>query len=598
MIVREFINLIGFDINQAQLGQVTNTVDGLLNKMEAFGRKASLFITLPFIGLSVAIATTLSEFEQLDVAFTVMLGSAEKGKALLAELFELAATTPFTIQGVTQSGKQLLAMGIESENLIETLTNLGNVAAGVGGVDILRRMSLNLGQVKALGKLSGREVRDFATAGIPLLGELAQNLGKTTKEIQTMVSAGSISFEDVTNAFRTMATGSGKFADLMIKQSKTLGGLWSNFLDRLTLSAKSMNKKLLPLFKGFVAVLLKLVRMLERLNPEMKLVIFVMGGIAALVGPLVLGFALLARTGMFVVTMFNFMTAAAVKAQRSLTSVILRLALIGVAVIAVIAAIALITEDIVQFVKGNDSLLGQFLEPWVTLGPKIMAALGPFLILFGELWDDVLSIIKSTGAFFIAIFSDDTETATKAIENIIKKSIDGIIVLLAILIPAVGIWLKAMFMVFMKMLPVISIAIANIIWTAVKGIVIGVQNIVVDAIKSLWTTITDFFSNLGAKIPGLSSLFSGSLNGTVTGIGADGIDRNAIGAQLQQGSTTNNRGGNVQNDNTFNITTPITVPEGTTEEQRRSIAADMGSMVRSLFETEINNLAIGSGATQ
>ena len=132
------------------------------------------------------------EFEQTTIAFTTMLGSAEEAKKLLKELADFAAKTPFTIPGIEASAKQLLAMGIEVDDLLPTLKSLGDISAGLNVP--LDRLALNFGQVRIQGKLTGRELRDFAIAGVPLVAELAKNLGVAEDEIASMVSAGDIGF--------------------------------------------------------------------------------------------------------------------------------------------------------------------------------------------------------------------------------------------------------------------------------------------------------------------------------------------------------------------------------------------------------------------
>ena len=44
-------------------------------------------------------------------------------------------------------------------------------------------------------------------AGVPLIGELSKNLGKTTEEIQNMVSKGQVGFKDVEEAFKSIQRG-------------------------------------------------------------------------------------------------------------------------------------------------------------------------------------------------------------------------------------------------------------------------------------------------------------------------------------------------------------------------------------------------------
>ena len=60
------------------------------------------------------------EFEQTQVAFETMLGSAEKGQEVLGKLAEFATKTPFSIKGVEDNAKLLLAVGVEVDNLLPT----------------------------------------------------------------------------------------------------------------------------------------------------------------------------------------------------------------------------------------------------------------------------------------------------------------------------------------------------------------------------------------------------------------------------------------------------------------------------------------------
>ena len=117
-------------------------------------------------------------FEQSQIAFSTMLGSAEKANQLLADLADFAKNTPFGLQDIEQNAKQLLAMGSSSEDVLKELKMLGDVSAGLSVP--LWRLSLNFGQVRTQGKLTGRELRDFNVAGVPLIDTLVElgNQGK------------------------------------------------------------------------------------------------------------------------------------------------------------------------------------------------------------------------------------------------------------------------------------------------------------------------------------------------------------------------------------------------------------------------------------
>lgn len=169
------------------------------------------------------------EFQQLDIALTTMLGSKEKADKLMSEVVQLAATTPFRLTDVGQGAKQLLAYRIESEKVIPTLKAMGDVAAGLSVP--LDRLILNYGQVKTQTKLTGRELRDFNVAGVPLIAELSKNLKVSEDAISGMVTAGKIGFADVENAFKTMSGEGGQFANLMDKQMASVTGRISNMKD-------------------------------------------------------------------------------------------------------------------------------------------------------------------------------------------------------------------------------------------------------------------------------------------------------------------------------------------------------------------------------
>lgn len=211
---------------------------------------ASVVSVWAFSALSKGIVTLADNLEQAKIAFTTMLWSEEKAIAMLQDLSDFAAKTPFELPEVRQNAKQLLAMGVSAENIIPTLKALGDAAAGTGAD--MTRLAMNYGQVITQGHLTGRELRDFLVNGIPLLDELAKNAGKSKEEIQNMISSGQISANDVTKAFETMTSEGGKFENLMYKQSATFTGLWSNFQDQLSQMGERIGGWLLDTLKDYV----------------------------------------------------------------------------------------------------------------------------------------------------------------------------------------------------------------------------------------------------------------------------------------------------------------------------------------------------------
>lgn len=192
-----------------------------------------------------------SDFEQTSIAFRTMLGSATEAERTLKELAQFAARTPFELPQLEEASKRFLAYGLTAEDLIPTLRMLGDISAGVG-MDKLPQLILAFGQVRAATKLTGMELRQFSETGVPLLGTLAKQLNKTEGEILEMVSAGQISFPMVQQALASLTSEGGKFFNLMENQSSSLGGLWSNLKDQISLLSRSIGTELLPYLKPLV----------------------------------------------------------------------------------------------------------------------------------------------------------------------------------------------------------------------------------------------------------------------------------------------------------------------------------------------------------
>ena len=170
-----------------------------------------------------------SQFQQLEIAFGTMLKSKEKANALMAQMTDLAAKTPFGLQEVSEGAKRLLAFQVPAQEVTETLRRMGDVAAGLGVP--MGQLIHVYGQVKAQGKLMTNDLYQFMNAGIPIIAELSKVVGKSETEIKDMVSAGKIGFPEVQAVIKGMTDEGGLFYNLMAEQSKTLSGQLSNLED-------------------------------------------------------------------------------------------------------------------------------------------------------------------------------------------------------------------------------------------------------------------------------------------------------------------------------------------------------------------------------
>jgi len=235
-------------------------------------------MTALFVGIGKSALTESARFEQTKVSFTTMLGSAEKSQALLKELTDFAARTPFTLPGVESSAKQLMAMGIEQEKILPTLKSLGDVSAGLSVP--LEQVALAYGQVRSAGQLYGTEARQFIQAGIPIWDEVAKVMQVPIETVKELGEQGGISFEIVEKAFQNMSGEGGRFNNLMIEQSKTLNGLLSNMSDNFTLLARDIGDQLLPYAKDLAKAIMPMLentRNWVKENPQLTAQIVAVG---------------------------------------------------------------------------------------------------------------------------------------------------------------------------------------------------------------------------------------------------------------------------------------------------------------------------------
>lgn len=248
--------LSGIGNRAVQEGQrVDTTINSLTRGLAALG---VAFSAGTFIRNIVQIR---GEFQQLGIAFETMLGSRLRAEELMAQIRDLALNTPYSVSEIATNTRQLIAMGIAAEDVVETMRALGDVAAGVSVP--IQRIAINYGQVASLGRLQSRELRDFALAGVPLLATLADILGETTARVQEMITAGEIGFPLVEEAFKRMSGEGGQFENLMEQLTGSITGQLNRLQDSFELMANQIGESTEGIIYGTIDVLATLIENYE-----------------------------------------------------------------------------------------------------------------------------------------------------------------------------------------------------------------------------------------------------------------------------------------------------------------------------------------------
>lgn len=250
---------VSADAMNARVKQLSDTTAAKAAEMDqsllTFAKNGAAYITSYLVGqgmtnLLTSIVQVRGQFQQLEIAFETMLGSKSKAHALMQQMEETAAKTPFDLDSVANGAKQLLAYGESADKVNDTLVRLGNIASGLSLP--LNDIVYLYGTTMVQGRLYAADVRQFTGRGIPLVKELAKMYGVTADEINNMVSAGKIGFPDVQKVLNKLTDEGGQFYNLMEKQSKSLTGMISNLGDTWDQVQDHLGEQNQDLFAGAI----------------------------------------------------------------------------------------------------------------------------------------------------------------------------------------------------------------------------------------------------------------------------------------------------------------------------------------------------------
>ena len=219
----------GFERANSHAGKLNSTVQDLKS---LFLQGGLVFGAQQF---AMSIITTGGEMEKQHIALQSILGDMQNANTMFNQIKELALNSPFTFSELNRDVKQLAAYGVEYDQLYDTTKRLADMSSGLGVS--FDRIALAFGQVQARGWLDGKELRQIAYAGIPLLNKLSEFYSKqegrnvSTSEIKTRISNREVSFDDVKSIFWQMTDAGGQFYNMQQILSETLLGKYNKLKD-------------------------------------------------------------------------------------------------------------------------------------------------------------------------------------------------------------------------------------------------------------------------------------------------------------------------------------------------------------------------------
>jgi tape measure domain-containing protein len=268
-----------FDQSVDASGKTTANLGDALAKME----KQALLMSAAVTGAGLAGVKFAADNEKLRASLEVLLGSAEKAESVFEEWIRFGATTPLSVEEIGTAGKQLLAFGIDAEEVTATMHRLGDVAQGVGSG--LGDIADLYGKARVQGRLFTNDINQFQGRGIPIVQALAKELGVAEGEIKEMVAAGKIGFPELERAFVALTSNGGQFEGMMEKLSQTTIGKFSTAMDNAQQALASFGELMLPMVNEVLDFATGTFDALNNMDEGTKRFVLGMGGVIAISGP-------------------------------------------------------------------------------------------------------------------------------------------------------------------------------------------------------------------------------------------------------------------------------------------------------------------------
>jgi tape measure domain-containing protein len=189
---------------------------------------------------------TAASMEQAQIGFQTLLGSEQKAQVFLADLQQFAAKTPFELPGLIEASRTLLGVGLNANQTKAALLAFGNASSAVGvGQENFQRVMVAVSQSIGTGRFQTEELNQVTENGIPIWTILSRAMGKPVPELRNLASHGRLLTKDVLPLLERQMNKD--YGGAMERQSRSLSGVWSTFMDTLNIGMANVMQPLIPL---------------------------------------------------------------------------------------------------------------------------------------------------------------------------------------------------------------------------------------------------------------------------------------------------------------------------------------------------------------
>lgn len=262
------------------LGRVGGALRNLGLGLTSLGSSLTVALTAPLTAIGVLATRNAVTLDSLKRGLVAITGSADEAGRQLSRLTQIAKLPGIGFQEAIQGSIRLQAVGFSAEKAEKALIQFSNaVALTGGGREELARITVQLGQLSAKGKVLAQDLKPIIEAG-PAVGRAL------------LEAFGTVNSEDI----QALGLSSEEFLDRLVKQlgqlPRAAAGLrntFDNFSDAVFRASAAIGEAILPVLTQLIQVaepiITKLAAAFKELPPVVQTVIVVFGGLTAAVGP-------------------------------------------------------------------------------------------------------------------------------------------------------------------------------------------------------------------------------------------------------------------------------------------------------------------------
>lgn len=222
-VVDELVAILGYEVKgEEKLRRFTQSIDDAARRLATFAAAAATAAAGAAALLGRSVVQTTAQFESFQATLETVEGSAEKARASLDWISDFAKKTPFEVEELTRSFVKLRAYGMDPTTGL--LEDLGNASSAMG-------KSL-MDAVEMIADASTGEFERLKEFGIRATQAGDQVTFSWTENGKTLSKTVKKSGDEITKFIQDRF--GARFSGAMLRQSKTWNGMMSNLSDSWT----------------------------------------------------------------------------------------------------------------------------------------------------------------------------------------------------------------------------------------------------------------------------------------------------------------------------------------------------------------------------